>query len=227
MADKRLYEEKRKHIDALKGFVDSAESALNRAKEEKSDAGDKVAEYEAKLDGLRKTSGEIEFDLEAYGCAKKVLGDDGYRAELVGRIVAALNAKANEYLSKLDAPVTIAIDKYFSDNIVDVATGEVVEYDSLSGGEQRRVDLAMLLAFMDIRSMQGDARFSTLFFDEILDSALSQHACCKLMEILKERLGDGINSVVITHRKELLDNDNVDNKVMVTKLGGVSSVEAL
>lgn len=228
VADKRLYEEKRNHIDTLKGFVDSAESALKTAKEEKSDAGDKVSEYETKLEDLRKTSGEIEFDLEAYGCAKKVLGDDGYRAELVGRIVAALNNKANEYLSKLDAPVTIAIDKYFADNIVDITTGETVEYDSLSGGEQRRVDLAMLLAFMDIRSMQGDAKFSTLFFDEILDSALSQQACERLMGILKEKLDeDGTNSVVITHRKELLDNDLVNGKVMVTKLGGVSSIEKL
>ena len=48
------------------------------------------------------------------------------------------------------------------------------------------------------------------------------------MDILKSKLdGDGVNSVVITHRKELLDNDNVDNKVMITKLGGVSSVEKL
>lgn len=222
------YESEGRHVESLKKIRDNAFEECEAAKNEKPSSDGSIKEYEDKIAELDRKSKEIEFDLEAYACAKKVLGDDGYRAELVGRIVAALNSKANEYLAKLDAPVTISVDKYFADNIVDVSTGEVVEYDSMSGGEQRRVDLAMLLAFMDIRSMQGDAKFSTLFFDEILDSALSQQACCRLMDILKSKLdGDGVNSVVITHRKELLDNDNVDNKVMITKLGGVSSVEKL
>ena len=48
------------------------------------------------------------------------------------------------------------------------------------------------------------------------------------MGILKDKLDeDGTNSIVITHRKELLDNDNVNGKVMVTKLGGVSSIEKI
>ena len=201
---------------------------LEKARHETASATEQIKEYTGKIEDAQNKSNDLEFELEAYSFAKKVLGDDGYRAELVGRIVAALNAKANEYLSKLDAPVTISIDKFFSDNIVDITTGDVVEYNSLSGGEQRRVDLAMLLAFMDIRSMQGDAKFSTLFFDEILDSALSQQACERLMGILKSRLEeDGVSSIVITHRKELLDNDNVDSKIMVTKLGGISSIERL
>ena len=220
----------RMRVDAVKYLraaeresMSAYERAVENAKTLSSDEG--IAKYRGELAELDAKSKAVEFDLEAYGCVKRVLGDDGFRAELVGRIVSALNSKVNEYLAKLDAPVTLTIDKYFSDNIVDVATGESVEYDSLSGGEKRRVDLAMLLAFMDIRSMQGDAKFSTLFFDEIFDSALSGGACQRLMGILRDKYeSDGISSMVISHRTELAEDDNVDNGLVVTKVGGFSSL---
>lgn len=204
-------------------YLRSYDSAVENAKVSSSEDG--IAKYKDELVALDERSKSVEFDLEAYGCAKRVLGDDGFRAELVGRIVAALNSKVNEYLVRLDAPVTLTIDKYFSDSIVDMTTGEVVEYGLLSGGEQRRVDLAMLLAFMDIRSMQGDAKFSMLFFDEIFDSALSGQACKRLMEILRGKNDeDAVSSMVISHRRELADDDNVDHRVLVTKTGGFSTI---
>ena len=221
------YNAKKQRVERCKSRVEDCLSALDAAKKKTPTSTSFIKEYEDKIANFEKVANEIEYTLEVYSLAKRVLADDGYRAELVGRIVAALNAKANEYLAKLDAPVTISIDKYFSDNIVDIGTGEVVEYNSLSGGEQRRIDLAMLLAFMDIRSMQGDAKFGTLFFDEILDSALSGNACCRFLEILKSKhTEENIDSVVISHRKELSENDNIDNRVMVVKLGGVSSISS-
>ena len=102
-------------------------------------------------------------------------------------------------------------------------TGLVCSYDSLSGGEKRRVDLACLLSFSDLRRLRGDALFSHSFYDEILDSALSPGACSKLMTILKDRYNDDHESaMIITHKQEMQDDPNIDQKILVEKIGGVS-----
>ena len=168
---------------------------------------------------------EVKENVDVYKIIKEILSDDGYRAHLIKQLVTVLNERINIYLQKLDAPALIMFDEYFEDSIVDVLSGDICSYDSFSAGEQRRIDLATLLAFMDMRRLQGDVVYNVSFFDEILDSALSETAEEKLMNILRERYVESQeSSVLITHKEEILNNPNIDHQIRVEKLGGITTI---
>ena len=181
--------------------------------------------YEADLAAQEKRRDETENRCNVYRVVKDILSDDGFRSYIIKQYITVLNNQINKYLVDLDAPVKLEFDEYLDDKIVDQLTGDVCSYDSLSGGEKRRVDIACLLAFSDLRRLRGDVLFSHSFYDEILDSALSSGACARLMGILKGRYDDlGESAMIITHKKEMQDDPNVTRKILVEKIGGVSKI---
>ena len=85
---------------------------------------------------------------------------------------------------------------------------------SYSAGERRRIDLSTLMAFMDMRRIQGDVGFNVAFYDEVLDSALSANGTEKLFEVLNEH-----GESALSHKKENVNN-LVTNKIQMEKTGG-------
>lgn len=208
----------RSEISAAVEERESCGNAPNKFSDYKKTARENLASFERVRD-------RTEHDCETYGVIRDILSDDGFRSYMIKQYVAVLNNQVNKYLGKLDAPIRLEFDEYLEDRIVDQLTGCSCSYDSLSGGEKRRVDIACLLSFSDLRRLRGDALFSHAFYDEILDSALSPGACGKLMGILKERFDeDGESSMIITHKQEMQDDPNIGHKIMVEKIGGVSRI---
>lgn len=217
------YDTKLSHIKTVEAEIERVVSDIKATNDEpnkftgyKKDAEDKLSEYERKRD-------DTEHMCEVYRVVRGILSDDGFKSYMVKQYINVLNTHINKYLEKLDAPIKLEFDEYLDDKIVDQMTGTVCSYDSLSGGEKRRVDIACLLAFSDLRMLRGDVLFSHSFYDEILDSALSPGACSKLMSILKDRYDeDHESSMIITHKQEMQDDPNIGHKILVEKIGGVS-----
>lgn len=183
-----------------------------------------LVDSEKELERMRVEIGELEHQGNVYVLAKEILSDDGFRAFMIKRYVGILNDCINRYLSELGAPMRIRFDEFFEDIITDTLTGEECSYASLSSGEKRRLDLATLLALVDMREMQGAVKFNYLFFDEVFDSALSSGACGQLMSMLVDRKNKvGENSLLITHKTEMQNDDNIDHVLMIDKIGGISS----
>lgn len=191
-------------------------NSVNKFTEYKNTAKENLAIWEKKRD-------ETEHSCNVYRNIREILSDDGFRSYMVKQYISVLNNQINKYLVKLDAPIRLEFDEYLDDKIIDQLTGDTCSYDSLSGGEKRRVDIACLLSFSDLRRLRGDVLFSHAFYDEILDSALSPGACGKLMSILKDRFDEeGESSMIITHKQEMQDDPNIKHKILVEKIGGVS-----
>lgn len=216
----------------IRDHMDTIMSEIKASLEEKAsvtNAPNKFAEYKKtaseNLSSLEVVRDRTEHDCEIHRVIRDILSDDGFRSYMVKQYVAVLNNQVNKYLGKLDAPIRLEFDEYLDDRIVDQLTGCVCSYDSLSGGEKRRVDIACLLSFSDLRRLRGDVLFSHAFYDEILDSALSPGACGKLMGILKERFDEqGESSMIITHKQEMQEDPNIGHRILVEKIGGVSRI---
>ena len=203
-------------IENTKKEKHDLENSVNKFTEYKNTAKTNLASWEKKRD-------ESEHSCNVYRNIREILSDDGFRSYMVKQYISVLNNQINKYLVKLDAPIRLEFDEYLDDKIIDQLTGDRCSYDSLSGGEKRRVDIACLLSFSDLRRLRGDALFSHAFYDEILDSALSPGACGKLMSILKDRFEEeGESSMIITHKQEMQDDPNIKHKILVEKIGGVS-----
>lgn len=205
-----------KEVQLLTESMEKVRTQENKFTKYRKDSEKALSEQEAICDST-------EHMCDVYRSVRDILSDDGFRSYMVKQYVSALNSRINEYLNELDSPIQLEFDEFLDDKITDQLTGKTCSYGSLSGGEKRRVDIACLLAFSDLRKLRGDVAFSHAFYDEILDSALSPGACAKLMGILKERYDDaGESAMVITHKKEMQDDPNIVRRIIVEKLGGVT-----
>lgn len=213
---KQNVENMKKEVELLGESLEKTRSQVNKFTKYREDSEKMLAEQDAICE-------QTEHMCDVYRSIRDILSDDGFRSYMVKQYVSALNGRINDYLNELDSPIRLEFDEFLDDVITDQLTGKTCSYGSLSGGEKRRVDIACLLAFSDLRKLRGDVAFSHAFYDEILDSALSPGACTRLMGILKNRFDDaGESSMVITHKKEMQDDPSIVRKIIVEKIGGVT-----
>lgn len=141
--------------------------------------------------------------------ATKTLSTKGVRAPLVGRVLSAIEASANSWLAKIChgdlrlslKPTSLKADgKSLKDSValsISTKTSEFRGYANASGGERRRIDIAIMFALAEVAESASGRTNSTLFCDEIFD-ALDAHGidavCAALRELALTRC-----VVVISH----------------------------
>jgi len=141
-----------------------------------------------------------------------VLGLRGVRASILAQALETVESVANDWLArlgyahlrvKLSPQSTTAAGKVR--DVIDFAVegaGGGYGYKASSGGERRRIDIAILLALADVAVGQV-APDSTLFVDEIfdaLDSEGVEATVAAVEELARERC-----VVIITHNPQLVD----------------------
>jgi DNA repair exonuclease SbcCD ATPase subunit len=131
-----------------------------------------------------------------------VLGLKGVRAAVLARTLTSLETASNSWCSRFfDAPVRLELRPYSlkKSGVVSDAIGLTVSglgnatYASLSAGERRRVDLALILALGQLAGSPG-----TMFFDELfdtLDDSGIERADIALAELAADRC-----VLLISHR---------------------------
>lgn len=149
-------------------------------------------------------------------CVKFVVSEEGVKSYIVKKILAVLNGRMAYYLDKLHANCLCQFDEFFDEQITDEKK-EHKSYFNFSGGERKRIDLACLFSFLDIRRMQGDVHFSTIFYDELLDSSLDDKGVELVLDILRERAQKhNENCYIITHRGTTI-TEKIDNTIFLEK----------
>ena len=141
----------------------------------------------------------------------KVLSVGGVRSHLLIAALTGLESVANRWLEQIVgsglslrlAPYAEKADGGVKDAIaieIDGA-GNGYGYKATSGGERRRIDVALLLAMMEVAGTLYGGDDGTLFFDEVFD-ALDEdgvEGVCSALESLSEERC----VMVITHNKVL------------------------
>jgi DNA repair exonuclease SbcCD ATPase subunit len=173
-----------------------------------------IIQLQLELDGLS-------IELDVLECVKFVVSEEGVKSYIVKKILKLLNNRLSYYLNLLETNCTCTFNEFFDEGIVD-ELGEQKSYFNFSGGERKRIDLACLFAFLDIRRLQGDINFSTIFYDELLDSSLDDKGVNLVIKTLRERKEKYNESCyIITHRGSAILND-VDNIINLEKRSGLT-----
>lgn len=172
-----------------------------------------VAELEADLETLGHESKVAAEELATLAVVEKILGLKGVRTHVVARAVSGLENVANAWLDRLLPGVSVAMRagaggqgraKTSSTIQLEVnGLGNGGQYRACSGGERRRVDVAVLLALAEVRAAAAGTVPGTMFFDEVFDT-LDADGIAAVAEALREIAGDRC-VVVITHAEELAD----------------------
>lgn len=143
---------------------------------------------------------------------ERVLGLQGVRAQVLGKSLGGIETVANSWLVRLQRPdLQVQLLPYTENktggvrdaiSLVVEGAGDGHGYQAASGGERRRLDVALLFALAEVSgAAHGQAR-GTLWFDEVFD-ALDAGGVEAVVGAL-EALAANRAVVVITHNPALV-----------------------
>ncbi len=182
---------------------DTAETVLMRSK-------DVLQGVEKERAGLAEQVQAAEHEVEALLACERVLGLRGVRAAILGRALSGLEDAANAWLARLAPGVSMHLASTterksggVSDAIGVTVTGfgGGLGYKAASGGERRRLDLAVTLALADVAAAAHGGQRGTLFADEAFD-ALDEAGIAAAASIVEELAQDRC-VVVVSHSDDL------------------------
>lgn len=160
-------------------------------------------------------------ELNVLETVKFVISEEGIKSFIVKKILKILNSRLAFYLKKLEANCLCQFNEFFDEEIIDESSNQK-SYFNFSGGERKRIDLACLFAFSDIRRLQGDVNFSTVFYDELLDSSLDDRGVQLTLKTLRERFIENNESCyIITHRGPEVTS-KAEHVIHVVKKNGIT-----
>jgi DNA repair exonuclease SbcCD ATPase subunit len=169
-----------------------------------------INETQTRFDTLLSQLKSSKTKLNNLDVVKFIVSEEGVKSFIVKKILKLLNGKLAYYLKKLDAPGLCTFNEYFEETIVN-DKGQECSYHNFSSGEQKRVDLAMLFTFMDIRRLQGDVSLNISFYDEILDTSLDDKGIELFIEIIKNRIEKYNEAAyIISHKMEAIKSATND-----------------
>lgn len=182
------------------------------------DLTEKKEEYTKVWKKLEETGNDIKLN----EIVIKMLGDEGIKTYFFAKLIPILNQKINEYLDLFDLPVTIVFDEYMTETI-DTLKDKNVSYMSFSEGEKKRIDIAILLSFIETTKKISNWGCNLIIFDELLDNSTDSDGLDKIFEAIKEMLYHDTNLCIyiISHRDLSID---FDGKYTIQKTGGFSSL---
>jgi DNA repair exonuclease SbcCD ATPase subunit len=162
-------------LDSLKRISEDSRTVMQEKIEDKSKE-DKKSEWLKKIEDI--------------------LGDKGIKQLALKTILPALNSHIADLMISLHLSYTVTFDEDFNASIVHM--GEEISISTLSTGEMKKVDFAVLLSVLKLMKI----RFSTinlLFLDEIF-SSIDPDGVYTILNTLRKICDDlGLNVFVINH----------------------------
>jgi DNA repair exonuclease SbcCD ATPase subunit len=144
---------------------------------------------------------------------KFILSEEGVKSIIIKELKNFLNEKLNNYLIMMDAPVRCMFDEYFEETLYNQFNVEK-SYYALSGGERRRLDMAVLFTLQDMLKCRSGIDVQLSFYDEILDTSIDESGRKKILEILKEKSKTSA-IYVISHRSKM--SELIDTEIVLVK----------
>jgi len=220
--ENRSFELSINHLTANLKDVEEEIEIANR--EQNNELKGKIANLNSTTQDLQQKVDKLNNELNVLETVKFVISEEGIKSFIVKKILKVLNSRLAFYLKKLEANCLCKFNEFFDEEIIDESSNQK-SYFNFSGGERKRIDLACLFAFADIRRLQGDVNFSTVFYDELLDSSLDDKGVQLTLKILRERFQENNESCyIITHRGPEVTT-KAEHTIHVVKRNGVSSVQ--
>ena len=151
-----------------------------------------------------------------------LLSDSGIKKSMIDKIIPTLNTRIIEISEKLEFKFPFEFDSDF--NPIINYLGMQISPDSLSTGQRKKMNLIVLLAFIEIIKMKH-SQMNVMFLDEIF-SSLDKSNVYRAISILKEYSEKyGMTIFVVSH--ESLPEELFDYRIVVTQQDHFSSMDII
>lgn len=205
--------------DRLISLESKKETSAN--KQELDDAIDEYNKIESYIETTKFKLEEVYIIQERLENLKTVLKDDGIKAVIVKEYIDLMNKKINEYLQSMNFYINIKLDENFKETFHAIHK-ENFSMANLSTGQKTRVNIAILLALLEVAAIKNSVVSNVLFLDEIFEP-LDADGVKDVLSLFKEKLSDK-NIFVITQRFDEF-NDYFGDSMRFKLNSGFTEVE--
>ena len=204
----------------IKSHISTLKDGCRKQKDKVAEKRNETSNFIELIDKSTKAVNNLEIEYQriskehkVYDICKFILSEEGVKSRIIKQLKSLLNTTMNGYLEALGSTLTCEFDEYFTETIYN-KNGTEKSYDAFSGGEAKRIDLAILLTFQDILKDQSGLDIQLGFYDEILDSSIDEVGRKYVLRILKEK-SKNIPIYVISHRGKM--SDLIDTEIILEK----------
>jgi DNA repair exonuclease SbcCD ATPase subunit len=141
----------------------------------------------------------------------RIFGEDGVKQSIISGIIKPINYFINENIKKMGMHFEVSLDETFTAEIKHL--GSQIDHDTLSTGEQKKVNVAILIAYLKL--IRTKKHINVLFLDEVF-SSIDLEGISDILSLLKSFSNDyNINIFVVHHA--LLNHENFDRIIRINK----------
>ena len=232
-SDKKQIEVKNlmSEIRRLKTAMESVSERENVYSSKYAETVSMQKQINGKLKEIKKRKKEIEAELPYYVFWQRGFGDKGVKSFIFDTICGTLTTKANKFINFLtngDISISFDTQSELKDGSLRekfecciTKDGRKVAYSRYSGGEKRRVSLAVDMALYEIMSEFYGTKFNLLVLDE-QSNYIDTEGKSEYFKLAKELAKD--KCVIIIDHDSLLKS-KFDKTVVISKRDGISSLE--
>lgn len=210
--------------DTIKGHIASAKERENPYESLIQENEEAIAILEGKIEMAQNSIKYAEGMIQDLFHWKVAFGKQGIRSQLFDRVVNLLDSKVHEYMNILsEGAVTVTFDTEtqlkggekrdkFTILVSDDEGSRVIE--SYSGGEKKRIKLAIDLALSDIVCEEREHTMDFAAFDEVL-SGLDDVGRVRAMDMWRSQIDSGSKRLILVIDHSLDIQELFDSKIMV------------
>jgi DNA repair exonuclease SbcCD ATPase subunit len=170
---------------------------------------------------------ELEKDLPYYDFWVTAFGDTGIRKFVIDGVIPALNSRIAYWLQFLiDGKTKLEFNNELEEKIErNPSDGDPFVYHAMSGGERRRLNLAVSQAFAYVMSLSSGVCPSIVFLDEVttnIDPIGVYGVYNMITELSKDR-----KVFITTHDQNLLDLLEGCELIRLEKKGGFTKIKKI
>jgi len=152
----------------------------------------------------------------------RILSEDGVKKAIISGIIKPINHFITENVKKMLLPFEVKLDETFTAEIKSL--GSAIEHDSLSTGETKKINIAILIAYLKL--IRTKKHINILFLDEVF-SSIDLEGIDSILLLLKSFANDyNINIFVVHHAilsEEMFDRILKINKEVFTSIEEVTN----
>lgn len=202
----------------LKNCKSQMEKLQLKQQKEDGKASENVQEFEKTIDELNKKKSNSSDNVSEckdkelyYKELNKIFGEDGVKKSIISGIIKPINHFISENIKKMGMHFEVSLDETFTAEIKHL--GSQIDHDTLSTGEQKKVNVAILIAYLKL--IRTKRHINVLFLDEVF-SSIDLEGISDILLLLKSFSNDyNINIFVVHHA--LLNHENFDRIIRINK----------
>ena len=202
----------------LKNCKSQIEKLQLKQQKEDGKSSENIQEFEKTIDDLSKKKSNSSDSVSEckdkeiyYKELNKIFGEDGVKKSIISGIINPINYFIAENIKKMGMHFEVSLDETFTAEIKHL--GSQIDHDTLSTGEQKKVNVAILIAYLKL--IRTKRHINVLFLDEVF-SSIDLEGISDILLLLKSFSNDyNINIFVVHHA--LLNHENFDRIIRINK----------